>query len=715
MKTKTDRAGFARFANFITALTVPMAAAWLIHSGWKVHWAVIGALVAAGAFRGVFDVIYKKLALLAQPDLYTDSSQSARADDALYRRRLHFWSKKVRWALLALGFVTFCYIAQLAFGHTGATWIGTAAAMGHRAKHLISGPMLQQLVILPMFFLFNFVIFMGPMLASGISQIRGYEPGDADWGVKLEDVRGQKEAKAEISKVITLWQSGERFAAAGGKRERGILFLGAPGVGKTMLAKAIATSFNCPFVSIPGGGFAQTFIGLDTILVRYLAAKARRLARKWGGQCIIFIDEIDAVGMRRAALAGGGSITPQMPGGMMGGMGGGAINQLLVTMDGIDNPPFLRRLFTNKVNLWLDALYVIPQSVKFSGTKTLQLRLPKAKPSGAQVYFIGATNVALAALDPALVRPGRMGRHIYFREPTKRDRADILDLYLGKVAHDPELDTPEAREELARVTQGYSPASIEQVCNLGLTYAQHSGRDALAREDVLEAMVTIEAGTALGWGYDDERELKSTAIHEAGHAVCSHLHEIGTESVRLSVKRRGQTGGHHQSVETIERTFHDRQELYNRLVCILGAYAAEVEFYGHNTQGVGGDLNMVSHLAGTMVGRWGMAPLRIESRDVQGTRRRLITLGKTLLAAPLPTDVKLSPDKYNAEAEIVGQAFVIAWNTIRSNRVGVEIVADTMVARGEVFGDDVLDLLHTAGLRLPDRVDWDDDASWPSF
>ena len=150
------------------------------------------------------------------------------------------------------------------------------------------------------------------MLMLGISQIQGFEPGDAEWGVRLEDVRGQAEAKEEVRRVISLWQSGEAFESAGGKRERGLLFHGAPGTGKTMLAKAIATGFNSPFVSIPGSGFAQTFIGIDAIIVRFLARKARKLASKWGGQCIVFIDEIDAVGMRRQSLGGSvGTMSPK--------------------------------------------------------------------------------------------------------------------------------------------------------------------------------------------------------------------------------------------------------------------------------------------------------------------------------------------------------------------------------------------------------------------
>ncbi len=275
------------------------------------------------------------------------------------------------------------------------------------------------------FFLFfaNFAIMFGPLLMMNLSQMQSFEPGDAEWGVKLDDVRGQTEAKEEVRRVVDIWQSGDHFERAGGKRERGLLLFGAPGTGKTMLAKAIATGFNSPFISMPGSGFAATFIGIDAIVVRVLARRAKRLARKWGGQCIVFIDEIDAVGMRRQSLGTGAqgfeplvsgnaedllffgplgsrdpsgdlivetrawrdrlfeSRAPQptgvsgfqlrmasvfnfmFPGGM-GGMGGGmALNQLLVVMDGIDNPPWLQRTFTSKFNTLLDASFIVPRTI----------------------------------------------------------------------------------------------------------------------------------------------------------------------------------------------------------------------------------------------------------------------------------------------------------------------------------------------------------------
>src|SRR5205085_2386713 len=380
------------------------------------------------------------------PSLFGTEETRLREEDVVNRRRAWTWRFYFRLALWLGGIITIVFVYRYLTAPTGTTpsWPGTATHILRGIGHVLRTPQLWLQVVFVMFlFLANFLIFMGPMMLMGISQIRGYEPGDAEWGVKLEHVRGQAEAKEEVRRIVTLWQSGEAFERAGGKRERGLLFLGAPGTGKTMLAKAIATGFNSPFVSIPGSGFAQTFIGIDALIVRFLARKAKKLARKWGGQCI-------------------------------------------VVMDGIDNPPFMRRFVTNKINSFLDAVYVVPRRI---GRVSLRLRPPR--PLGAQIYFIGATNVPMDRLDPALTRPGRMGRHVWFRTPTKEDRKDIFELYLDRVAHDPDLDSSARRDESARITNGYSPAMIEQICSMALTNAHHSGKLEFDWKHLVDAMTAI--------------------------------------------------------------------------------------------------------------------------------------------------------------------------------------------------------------------------------
>src|SRR4051794_24253780 len=585
-----------RAATVVAVLTSPVTFAFFyIENDWPPFWAPIATMVFVVAFRGFMDVLAPRL--IPRASLY-GAGRELVEEDIVSRRRVWYWRTKF-WRLLWLGiFAGILLLAMALFGITfqqvGQTFV--------TALPLLLGLGLQ----LPLLFFINLMILFGPLLFFGLKQMKGYEPGDADWGVKLDDVRGQTEGKDEVKKVIELWSAGDEFRAAGGKPERGLLFIGAPGTGKTMLSKAIATSFNSPIVTMPGSGFAQTFIGMDVIIVMFLIRKARRLARKWGDTCMVFIDEIDAVGLRRQALGSGGRFQPlssgyepplygpwgartptgdltledahwrdhvfaaraeqrpdAMPAGLanirdrvngfmfpggMGGMGGGlALNQLLVQMDGVDEPPFMRKFFTNRLNTFLDATYVVPRKI---GKMRLRVKPPKPRPE--QVYFIGATNVPIDALDPALVRPGRMGRHIWFRTPTKDDRSDIFDLYLGRVAHDPELDRPERRDELARMTSGYSPAMIEQVCSMALTYAHSDGRPEFDRADIVEAMTTIESGTAVGVTYVDE-ETRAVAIHEAGHAVTSQVYMRNTISTRLSIRKRGESQGHHAAIATEER------------------------------------------------------------------------------------------------------------------------------------------------------------------
>src|SRR5580765_176224 len=731
-----------RRATAIALVMSPAPFIWL-HSveGYSIAWSLAATFGIVVAFRGAVEIAIRRL--MPWPSLYGTDAPELKEEDVIARRRVSFWRAVFRLLIFVVVVLTMIWVVRLLIPGGSTSWIDSATAIYDSIRGFVQGQQLVGLLFsLPIFFLFNALIFIGPMMLIGVSQMRGFEPGDADWGVRLADVRGQDEAKEEVSRVVTLWQSGEAFEQAGGKRERGLIFLGAPGTGKTMLAKAIATGFNCPFVLMPGSGFQQTFLGMDAVIVRWLARKAKKLARKWGGQCIVFIDEIDAVGMRRAALGGGASYTaarieeslfygpygalnptgdmiletrawrerlfterePQAPptglgrifnqggGAFPGMMGGGqlALNQLLVVMDGIDNPPFFRRLFTNWTNTLLDASYIIPAKAgRFS------LRVPRPKPRKDQIYFIGATNVPISQLDPALTRPGRMGRHVWLRTPTKIDRKDILDLYIGKVAHEPELDTEKRREELARITAGYSPAMIEQVCSMALTLAHSDGRERFDYADIFEAMTTVESGTAVNVEYPEE-EARATAIHEAGHAAASHLYMKDTQSTRLSIRMRGAALGHHVAREQVERFSHWRSDQMARLIWGLGAMAAERVFFGQTSTGVGGDVQGVTALAAHMVGASAMGPepldvdSRLDSMEEKRVLKRFEEIGLQIMnrtsgGGPLAHDPIASvlgdPHKRRTAAQILGQAYVTAHNLVKHNRAGIEQIADEVVAR----------------------------------
>ena len=384
-----------------------------------------------------------------------------------------------------------------------------------------------------------------------------------------------------------------------------------------------------------------------------------------------------------------GAVRDMMMPGMMGGGGGLALNQLLVVMDGIDDPPLMKRMRTKRINTWLDALYIVPRKI---GKRSLRLKPPK--PNKEEIYFIGACNVALERLDPALTRPGRMGRHIYFRTPTWEDRRDIFDLYLTKVAHAEALDTPRKRDELARVTNGYSPAMIDQVCSMALTYAHSDGRQAFEWEDLLEAMTTVESGVAVGQPYAKHEE-RSIAVHEAGHAVCSHLYADNVLSTRLSVRKRGNSGGHHQAMRVEDRFVEWRSEQIAGLIWTLGAMAAEYVFYDQTTTGVGGDVYSTTAHAVRMVGHAGMGPTPIdlsdriddpERREEEEERimKRFEKLGTQIMhrsGGSMMNDdgvsgVLADGGKRRLAAALIGQSFVIAYNTIRHNREGTDYVAE---------------------------------------
>src|ERR671922_9625 len=438
-----------RSATFIAVLTSPAAFIWFHEArGWSVPWAIVGAFLVVIAFRGAVDLIGRRL--IPWPSLYAVEDSQLKEEDVVNRRRVWFWWYWFRVLRFFVVVITIIWLFQLARGKD-ATWWGTATAI----PGAFDDPAIwQNLFILPLFFLINFLILFGPLMLVGVTQMRGFEPGDADWGVRLEDVRGQG--------IVFI----DEIDAVGSRRSS----LGGAGVGGTMGPPSFQDiSFHGPWGALNS---SQDMI-LETRAWRERVFAERQPPSSPTG------------------LARLGAIVNQAVPGMFGGMGQLALNQLLVVMDGIDNPPFFRRLYTNKINTFLDACYVIPRRLG-----RMSFRIPAPTPRKDQIYFIGATNVPIDVLDPALTRPGRMGRHVWLRTPTKTDRLDIFDLYINKVDHEPELDTPKKRDELARITGGYSPAMIEQVCSMALTTAHANARAVFSWEDIVEAMTTVESGTA---------------------------------------------------------------------------------------------------------------------------------------------------------------------------------------------------------------------------
>jgi cell division protease FtsH len=567
---------------------------------------------------------------------------------------------------------------------------------------------LTQLIYLFFLLMANSLLFLGPFyILSRIGKTM-ISPDDARFGVDMDDVRGQKAAVAEMRRILRLIEHGRLYVKAGGKRERGVLMVGPPGTGKTMLAKAIASSLHVPIYVANGGSFAMLFMGIDAISVYLMVRSARRKAKVWGG-CIIFIDEIDALAQRRGGMGGG---MGGMMGGMMGGGGMMGLNMLLVLMDGIDNAGFFARQLRGLVNITLDGLF-LPRLIAFNGTR-LNLRIPALKAPAYNILFIGATNRP-SVLDEAVTRPGRFGRQIVFRLPSREDRKDIASLYFDKKQHDPALDTASRREEFARITDKYSPADIEQVLSLALLYAFEDGRDAFNWKDLREAMGNVEAGLAIQVEYT-ERDRIAVARHELGHAVASHFFKTDHSHVRLSIRRRataiGEIGGYHKDMPAEEEWMKFRSQMTAELRHDLGSIACEHVFYGEGTSGVFMDLRMATAMASAMVGTIGMGPDKLDpqmSAKAANIGEQLISVAEiaqgTHEQGTWAGAVLNNPRGRRVVAQLLGAAYIDDWRLMYVNQEAIDLAAEALIAQGELMGDEISGLLDSVGLRAPTASD----------
>jgi len=442
-----------------------------------------------------------------------------------------------------------------------------------------------------------------PFLGAGRSPHVLYRSSEIE--TSMADVKGMPVVVEEVVKSLNLFLAHKTFKEAmGGTPRRAILFEGPPGTGKTYMAKAMAREAEVPFLFVSSSAFQSMYYGQTNRKIRSYFKALRKAAREEGG-AIGFIEEIDAIG---AARSGMGASTGRE------GISG-VVNELLIQLQSFDTPTGGRRMRNwgiDRVNRWVPT----------------HRQLDAPRPHAANILVIGATNRA-EDLDPALMRPGRFDRAIYFDLPSRSGRREIIDYYLAKKAHHVELDDATRRDTLASMTFGYSPVMIEHLLDEALVWALRRGAAAFDWTDVQQAKFTEEIGLKQPVEYTED-ERRRIATHEAGHATVAHL--VGKDrklEVLSIIKRRDALGllAHSDNEERYTRT---RSELLGSMKIAFGGMSAEELFFGESGTGPGGDLAHATRIAAQMVGSFGMAGSLVSFEAVEAGPISQGIVGKVL-------------------------------------------------------------------------------------
>jgi ATP-dependent Zn protease len=526
--------------------------------------------------------------------------------------------------------------------------------------------------IFPIVILLSIVLMTMLPLANGRSPHVRFTPEEI--GITFGDVRGIDNVLEEVTRSLQIFLTYRTFREdLGGNPRRGILFEGKPGTGKTHMAKAMAAEAGVPFFFVSAPAFHSMWFGMTAWKIRAFFKVLKKAARKEGG-AIGFIEEMDAIGGSRgavenfAAASGRGLSVNRIASPSTGGM----VNEFLIQLQSFDTPPFSQRManwFKGLLNNYLPS----------------ERQLKKKPVPYSNILVIGATNRA-DTLDPALMRPGRFDRTLYFDLPSKSGRRELVDYFLTRRAHAPDMDREDLREELAAMTLGYSPAMLEHILDEALVWAIREGRRQLNWRDVQRARLSEEIGLAQPVAYT-ERERDLIATHEAGHAVAAYLCAKERKLEVLSIIKRRQALGLLAHSDAEERFTRTKSELEGTLKITLGGLASELLFYGESGTGPASDLHTATELAAQMVGTFGMGSSLI-SLDAMNNG--------PYASSNIVAKVLANEDTRNEVEEVLQRHKDQIGYLLEKNRDLVEALRDALLEHEELLGDDIRGVIEAA-------------------